>query len=260
MRGLHLALIAVLGGGLPAGAGAGGGLEFGYRLEPGERWIAREASETRTDVMDVKSVTRSEQVIEYRVSRGPRKGWVTLAARVTSHSSSSSTREGRADKHNPLAGMTFQADMHRSGELRNYSFSGGDPRIAGFIGPAMKTAIFAFPEFPGHPLAVGDEFDVVSKMEIGGAQGMGGVQAVAKITYALEEVRNGLAYFSTRQRADVKAATMEVKDAGRGTAIFDLKAGMWIEHETKSSSQVPAGLGSGGSMQQIRKLTLEKAG
>lgn len=251
-----LASIAILGSVLPAESSAAG-YEFRYKLKPGEKWIAKEASEVVTEMMDVKSVMRSEKTVEYRVSRGPKKGWVTVTAKITSQTNR--TNDEPPSQQNPLAGMTFKADMHQSGEIRNYTFTGGDPQMAGFLGPAMKMAIFVFPEFPEGRLAIGEDFDVVSKMETGGMQGMGSMQATMKITYTLEEVRQGLAYFSTKQRANIKATGMDLKDAGKGTAIFDLKAGMWIEHETRSKSQVAEGMGSGGSMSQTSKMTLEKA-
>ena len=154
--------------------------------------------------------------------------------------------------------MVFKADMHWSGEVRNYSYSGGDPQMAQYIGPAMKMAMFRFPEFPEGPLQTGDEFDVTHKMEMPGMQGMGGMKSVTKMTYTLEEVRKGLAYFSVKSRTVMKGSGMDMKDAGKSEAIFDMKAGMWIEHETKSKSQVMAGMGSGGHTLNVSKMTLEK--
>ncbi len=233
-----------------------GGHKFRYKLKPGDKWVAQEVSQVKTEVMGTKSVTRTKRTVKYRVKKGPKKGWVTITAEVTSQTNQ--TDRQPANKQNALAGMVFKADMHWSGEVRNYSYSGGDPQMAQYIGPAMKMAMFRFPEFPEGPLQIGDEFDVTHKMEMPGMQGMGGMQSVTKMTYTLEEVRKGLAYFSVKSRTVMKGSGMDMKDAGKSEAIFDMKSGMWIEHETKSKSQVMAGMGSGGHTLNVSKMTLEK--
>jgi hypothetical protein len=233
-----------------------GGNKFRYKLKPGDKWTAKEVSKVTTDVMGTTSVTRTKRTVVYKVKKGPKKGWATVTAEVTSQTNQMDKQP--ANKQNTLAGMIFKADIHWSGEVRNFSYSGGDPQIAQYIGPAMKAAMFRFPEFPEEALQIGDEFDVTYKMDMPGMQGMGGMQSVTKLTYTLEEVRKGLAYFSIKSRTALKGSGMEMKDAGKSEAIFDMKAGMWIEHETKSKSQVMAGMGSGGHTLNVSKMTLEK--
>ena len=55
--------------------------------------------------------------------------------------------------------------------------------------------------------------------------------------FVLEDVSQGLAYFSTKERHTGKTSTAmgatEYGSSGKGESIFDLKAGMWIEFITK---------------------------
>ena len=105
-----------------------GGHKFRYKLKPGDKWVAQEVSQVKTEVMGTKSVTRTKRTVKYRVKKGPKKGWVTITAEVTSQTNQ--TDRQPANKQNALAGMVFKADMHWSGEVRNYSYSGGDPQMA----------------------------------------------------------------------------------------------------------------------------------
>ncbi len=251
-------VVAACAASLGAGAARAAGHAFQYRFSPGETFTARQVSEVRTELSEQKSVSRTEQTIEYRVAAGPKAGWVTVTARVTSMASRSGGEPTR--KQNVYQGMVFKANVHRTGEVRDYAFTGGDPQLAAFVGPLMKAAIFMFPELPER-LAPGDTFDVTTKLETGGEAAMPGMASFSgatRMTYTLDEVRKGLAYFSVVQRATVKAAGMEVKDAGKGSAIFDLKDGMWLELETKSVSRTEGGLGAGATVAQVSKSTFER--
>ncbi|GBE00149.1 hypothetical protein BMS3Abin07_02196 [bacterium BMS3Abin07] len=229
---------------------------FQYKLKAGDVWVAKDISQVRTEVMGTKSSTRTKRTIVYKVKRGPKRGWVTVEATIKSQASR--TDNGPMNRGNSMAGMIFRVDMHKSGEIRNYKFSGGNSQTAQYIGPAMKVAMFGFPEFPADPLQVGDEFDAVLRMEMPGIKGTRGVQSITKFTYTLEDVSKGFAYFSVKQRTKIKASGMDIKDAGKGEAVFDIKEGMWIELETKSRSRVAAGIGSGGYTLRVSKMTMKK--
>jgi hypothetical protein len=82
-----------------------------------------------------------------------------------------------------------------------------------------------------------------------------------KTEYSLEDISQGLAYFSVRQRSQTKASGMgsgsNTRTAGKADAIFDLEQGMWVEMTTKtqvSSSMAGAagGMGNMGGLQVSR--------
>jgi hypothetical protein len=230
--------------------------KFRYDLKPGQTWVVTDTTQVVSEAMGFKSTTRTKRTIKYDVKKGPKSGWVTLSAAVTAQSSKSD--DAPMTKQNVLEGMVFKADVHRSGEVRNYSFSGGDPQMAQYMGPMMEPGMFWFPEFPEDSLAVGDEFDVTLKTATPGMEGMGGAGAmkwVTKDTYVLEDVKSGLAYFSIKSRTKMDAGGMDVKAASKGEAIFDMRQGMWVELNTKSKSSMQ---GMGGEALTIQKLEIEK--
>ncbi len=234
----------------------GADYKFRYNLKPGQTWVVTDTTQVVSEAMGVKSTTRTKRTVKYDVKKGPKSGWVTLSAAVTSLSSK--TDDSPASNQDVLKGMVFKADVHVSGEVRNYSFSGGDPRMAKYMGPMMEPAMFWFPEFPEDSLAVGDEFDVTIKTATPGMEGMGGAGAMkwaTKDTYVLEDVKKGLAYFSIKSRTKMDAGGMDVKVAAKGEAIFDMREGMWIEVNTKSKSAMQ---GMGGEALTIQKLEIEK--
>jgi len=186
-----------------------------------------------------------------------------------------------------LTRMTFSADLHTSGEIRNAAAdipensSSGQPEIppemaamqaqvGRMMGDMWLQMIFWFPEFPEEALSPGDEFEEKKRLKMGGgAQGFGS-QTLVKTVYILEEVSKGLAYFSVKQRSVTKTSaamgtTAETKSAGKGDAIFDLKEGMWLEFTTKSRHNVSMGNIPGAeaapgsnTVLSINKITLEK--
>ena len=91
-----------------------------------------------------------------------------------------------------------------------------------------------------------------------GMMGMGGMKSAIKLTYTLEDISDGLATFSIKQRAKMKGSGMEMKTAGQSEALFDINQGMWIEHETVTRNVVEQGPGAGGTVLTRSKMTLEK--
>ncbi len=237
---------------LPAWAGQ----RFRYRFEEGDTWKMIDRSETSTEMMGNKTTQRTKRVTVYKIARDLGKGWFRIAAQVIAQKNWDHT--GKANEMNALAGMQFTAEVHRSGVLKRYKFSGGDPMMAKMIGPAMKPAIFFFPEFPEEALEPGDEFDTLIRYEMPGMMGTGGMKSIIKMTYTLEGINDGLATFTIRQRMKMKGSGMDMKIGGKSEALFDLKEGMWIEHETVTKSTVEQGVGAGAETLSRSKVTMEK--
>lgn len=235
---------------------ASAGQRFEYRFKKGDTWNMSERSETTTEIMETKMVQRAKRLTVYKITRNLGKGWFRIAARITAQKNWDDS--GQTNEMNSFAGMQFSAHVHKSGIVKNYKFSGGDPQLAKMIGPAMKPAIFFFPEFPDEALEPGDEFDSVIRFEMPGMMGMGGMKSVTKMTYTLEDVSDGMAIFSIRQRMKMKGSGMDIKSAGKSEAVFDLGRGMWVEHETVTKSTAGQGLGAGGTTLTRSKVTLEK--
>lgn len=232
------------------------GQRFEYRFKEGDTWKMSERSETTTEMMGTKMVQRAKRMTVYKVARDLGKGWFRIAAQITAQKNWDDS--GQVNEMNSLAGMHFSAEVHKSGVLKNYKVSGGNPQMAQMIGPAMKPAIFFFPEFPDEALEPGDEFDSVIRYEMPGVMGMGGMKSVIKMTYTLEDISDGLATFSIKQRMKMKGSGMDIKSGGKSEAVFDLSQGMWVEHETVTKSTAEQGLGAGGTTISRSKVTLEK--
>lgn len=248
------ALIVVLA--LTAGTSAmAGGCTLKYKLAPGQEWICNLASKNESGFMGQKNVSQSRQIYEYTVSKGPKKGWVTMTARIRSKGPEG---QGQMD----LSKLRFIADVHASGEIRNIQYTGNAMPDLGeaaaqmppemkkmmedsykMIPEAYKNAVFWFPEVPEDKLEIGDEFDVQRKMGMGGSGAGMQMETVIKQVYTLEDVSKGLAYFSVKERSVTKSKGMaggqsETKMAGKGDAIFDLELGMWLELTEKSLAKV----------------------
>ena len=276
---ISIALAAVLS---VSSSALGGSYNFSYQVRPGQSWMATQSSQTETTFMGNKTVTRTKTIIEYEVSKGPKKGWVSLEAGIKGHSSASGS-SGQMD----LSKMRFTADMHRSGDIRNIKHSGSplppmdtgggemSPEMAAMyeqsakmMADAWKNAVFWFPELPEDALEPGDEFDVVRKMGMGSSTAGMQMESVSKQIFSLEDVSQGLAYFSVKERSLTKTGgTMgsktETKTAGKGEAIFDLEQGMWIELTEKSRIRMQLGnmAGMGGGIPDalsINKYTMER--
>ena len=95
--------------------------------------------------------------------------------------------------------------------------------------------MFWFPELTEEPLQPGDEFE--DKRTQGIKDPNMTYTSRTRRVFVLEDVSQGLAYFSTKERHTGKTSTAmgatEYGSSGKGESIFDLKAGMWIEFITK---------------------------
>lgn len=231
-----------------------GGVKLQYNLKPGQEWETTLSSQSESDFMGQKSIQRNKKTFLYEVSKGSKKGWISITAHIKK---SAKDAESGLD----MSRMSFKADMHNSGEFRHISYSGNPmtqpqsqdmpPQMQAMMekqgemmGEAHKHAIFWFPELPEDSLQVGDEFDV--QREIGMGSGAMQAKSVIKQVFTLEEVSKGLAYFSVRQRSITKTKSdmggkSETKISGKGEAIFDLKIGMWLELTEKSKAKVEIG-------------------
>jgi hypothetical protein len=231
-----------------------------YKMKPGQVWQSKVDSQFKSSAMGVESTNASSFSVRYRVMKGERKGWVKIEGRIVSHSAQS---QGGVD----YTKLTYMADMHTSGELRNIKHTGSamppipEEQLAAMpaqyaemmkqsgemVAKAMQMGVFWFPELPEEKLTIGDTFEEVQKSDLGSSPMMQS-QTVVKTEYTLEDVSQGLAYFSVRQRALSKISGMgssvDSKTAGKADAIFDLEQGMWIEMIMKSkSSSSYAGMG-----------------
>lgn len=233
-----------------------GGCKLTYKLTPGQKWTCSFATKNESHVMGQKNVNQSKMVYDYTVSKGPKKGWVTMTARIVSRGT-----EVQMD----LSKLRFIADIHSSGEIRNIHYTGNvmpdmgentdqmSPQMKKMmqdsykmIPEAYKNGVFWFPEVPEEQLEIGDEFDVQRKMGMGGSGSGVQMETVSKQVFTLEDVSKGLAYFSVKERSVTKSGSSmggssETKIAGKGNAIFDLAQGMWLELTEKSRAKVNLG-------------------
>ncbi|MGD8520372.1 MAG: hypothetical protein PVF56_04435 [Desulfobacterales bacterium] len=227
-----------------------------YKLTPGQKWICIFSSKNESSFMGKKNINQSKHVYEYSVSKGSKKGWVNLKARIKPQKGSPGA--GQMD----LSELRFTADVHSSGEIRNIQYSGnvmpdlGDnsdqmtPQMKEMIAQsykmipeAYKNSVFWFPEVPEDKLEIGDEFEVQRKTGMGGSNSAMQMETVSKQVFTLEDVSQDLAYFSVKQRSVTKTGgsmgtSSKTKIAGKGEAIFDLKQGMWLELTEKSRAKV----------------------
>ena len=247
-----------------------------YRFTPGQKWICIFSSKNESSFMGKKNISQSKHIYEYSVSRGSKKGWVNLKARIKPQKGASAA--GQMD----LSKLRFTAEVHSSGEIRNIQYSGnvmpdlGDnsdqmtPQMKEMIAQsykmipeAYKNSVFWFPEVPEEKLEIGDEFEVKRKVGMGGSGSAMQMETVSKQVFTLEDVSQDLAYFSVKQRSVTKTggsmgASSKTKIAGKGEAIFDLKQGMWLELTEKSRAKVQiSGLAGMGDTNQDMNIILK---
>ena len=272
-----ITMVVLLSLGSPAAAGP---VKLRYKMAPGQVWVTTMSSQTETTFMGKKNVHRSKTVIEYRVSKRPQKGWVSLTARIKSQTTPSGGDGGQMD----LSKLTFTADMHSSGEIRNIQHKGNalpapsadmPPQMkamleqsSNMMADAWKNAVFWFPEIPEDPLEPGDEFDVIRKMDMGSSSLGMQSRTVSKQVFTLDDASEGLAYFTVRDRSITKTKGVAggrsaTKTTGKGEAVFDIKEGMWLGLTTKSRSRMNMSSMPGmGNMSQeslqINKFEMEK--
>jgi hypothetical protein len=221
-----------------------------YKFTPGQKWICIFSSKNESSFMGKKNINQSKHVYEYSVSKGPKKGWVIMNARI------------KPQKGSPAAG---QMDLSKLRFIRNIQYSGnvmpdlGDnsdqmtPQMKEMLAQsykmipeAYKNSVFWFPEVPEDKLEIGDEFEVQRKMGMGGSGSAMQMETVSKQVFTLEDVSQDLAYFSVKQRSITKTggsagASSKTKITGKGEAVFDLKQGMWLELTEKSRAKVQIG-------------------
>jgi|AMFO01.1.fsa_nt_gi hypothetical protein len=254
-------------------AAAADSCRLAYQMQPGQVWVATVVSQNKSSAMGQESTQTNRFSIRYRVLKGDRPGWVRLQAKIIKHSAQ---RQGGID----YSKLTFSADMHRTGELRNMRHTGSamppipeeqlrsmPPQYAEMmrqsgetVARAMQQAVFWFPELPEERLTIGDSFDDVQHSDLG-SNAMMKAQTVVKTEYTLEDVSQGLAYFAVRQRAQSKTSGMggssDTKTAGKADAIFDLEQGMWAEMTTKSRS-TSSFAGMGGMSGDVSSLQVSR--
>jgi len=129
---------------------------------------------------------------------------------------------------------------------------------------AYKTAIKLDPKFAPSYKGLGELYNDWERYDVQRALGTGGsgMQTKTRVrqVFTLEDVNKGLAYFSVKQKSLTKtkskiAGNSETKISGNGDAIFDLKAGMWLEVTEKSKAEVKmSGMGGMGDMSSDMKI------
>jgi hypothetical protein len=246
-----------------------------YKMAPGQTWVAVMSTQNEFTVMGNKDVHRNKINFDYSISKGPKPEWVSLTGKITFMSGDEGGEQMDMSK------LSFFAEMHSSGEIQNISYEGSvlpamgaeageiPPEIAamyeGFtemIAQAWVNSVFWFPELPDYALEIGDEFEVTQKFQIGSEAGGVEVNTVSKQVFTLEDLSEGLAYFTVKERAVTKSSSAmggnsDTKTAGKGEAIFDLREGMWLELTTRSMSRVELGnmQGVGDESQDILQIT-----
>jgi len=240
---------------------------FVYNLKPGKKFVTTMSSQTETNYMGNKSISRSRTVIEYTIKPGFKKDWILLTARIRSQKDESGQDTGQAMG---VYQITYSADMHSSGEIRNIKYTGVklSPEMeeqikslppetaalvrqsANFMAEQWKESVFWFPEFTENRLRIGEEFEVTKKSASDSPGYPAQNQFLTKQVFTLDSVLNGLADFSVEERSLLKSSgamgsQSGVKILGKSKAVFDLKTGIWIELVSKYRSQVTFSGGPG---------------
>ncbi len=241
-----------------AGAARAKKARLSYNLVPGQVWVMNMTDHSVMETSGRRFVFNTITTIEYRVAKGPKSDWVSLTARIL-YIGYAGQKLGIEED---MAGISFYADMYKNGEIRNIRHEvGALPPRAKDMTPQDKEGlsrsleaqakdrergrgVFWFPVLPETPLAIGDEFEDLRKMKAGGAEAPE-TQTVSKGVFTLEEVSDGLAHFTVRERTVQKGSGVEAKShtniATKGDAVFDLKAGMWVDLVEKSKIKMTGG-------------------
>lgn len=251
---------------------------FFYKLSPGQIWQATIKSQTQGQMMGQRQRDRDKQTIEYQILKGPKNGWVTIKARILPSPS-------QADNPMDQSKLIFTADMHKSGEIRHKSVAGLEQMLTQMTGgqgvppqmramfqqsiqqmaTSLQSLVFWFPEFPARKLQPGDDFERKQKIGSGGASSNMRMRTLARQVFTLEEISNGLAYFSVKQTSKSNMRNQltgpsKIKTAGKGDAVFDIRLGMWEELTQKDrinmNSAAPAmGMNMGQSNNKLLSIT-----
>jgi hypothetical protein len=237
-------LVMILWTPLPAGAGT---VTLRYGFAPGQQWECTRMTHMEFMVMGKKEVNRKKDTLLYTVTKGAKKGWVHLTAKYINPPPKTEENQYALGQYD----LTFSAEVHVSGDTRDIRVEGVEkPMADATLEPQAKTAmvqanrmlaqslqpaVFWFPELTGEPLRPGDEFEEKRTQKIKDPN-MAYTSKSRKV-FVLEDVSQGLAYFSTKERHAGKTSTpmgsADYGTSGKGESIFDLKAGMWIEFVTQ---------------------------
>lgn len=251
-----------------------GRIQLRYGFSPGQQWECKRMTHMEFMVMGKKQVQRQKHTLLYTVSKGQKKGWVRLTARYIDPPAK--TRENRYAMGQ--YDLVFTADFHPSGDTRNIKVEGADkPVNDATLSPQEKMAmaqtrkmlaqsltpvVFWFPELTGDPMEPGDEFE--ERRTHGIKDPNMTAKSKSRVTFILEEISDGLAYFTTKERLASRTTTMggamDSKSAGKGETIFDLKSGMWIEYVSKrkmSFAGAMMGLQDGQEMYMTEKVVMQ---
>ena len=189
------------------------GFRFFYNFAPGVTFYETDHSRQESGS---KLISEFRRTIEFRVLQAHGAALPTLSARIIELSN----KGRRIDYYN---GVQFEANISASGEVTEYSFSGGLPRYQPLIqaaGPANRNNIFWMPRFPDKPVKIGDTFtDTVFLNSAGMAAG-------GQTVFELEEVRDKLARFKLRHTGSTASEGAGGTQISQGHAIFDLDKGM----------------------------------
>lgn len=255
-----------------------------YKMAPGQTWLATISTEKESESTENKDVSQVNAIIEYKVSNGPEKDWISLTARIKSQDHPSGNKN---TMQIDLSKIEYVADMHKSGKINNAKYSGNvypplDDKIkkrtpkrasmyeqsSQMIAEARKNMVFWFPELPEDALKQGDKFEFTKELDMGkGASGMN-MQGVSKQVFTLKEVRDGLAFFMVKGHTTSKYTKEKLGESsaiteGDGEAVFSLREGMWIDFTIKSKGKVHFSNKRGKKekfqeLYQISKIHMEK--
>lgn len=132
---------------------------------------------------------------------------------------------------NPLSGLSIYGRFTngRNFEMDSVSGKGLDPTFEGML-KGVLGQLEQFMQLPTEPMAVGEEFTVVSPMSIPMA-GMNPLQAEVHITYHLTALDGDRAYFDLDQEIvmDMQQEQMEMHIEGRGSGqgTFNVAENYW---------------------------------
>ena len=246
-----------------------------YHFKPGDQWECTRMNRMSFMVMGQKHTKQQRDTILYTVSKGQKKNWVRLSAQFINPPPKTDENRFSMGQYD----FTYTADVHTSGDTRNIVVSGvenvmQDPSFSPqekaaliqsnrIMAESLKPSIFWFPEMPEDALRSGDEFE--DRRTHGLKASQMASKSQSRQVFVLEDVSEGLAYFSTKARHVTKTSTMggDVKgtSSGKGETIFDLKEGMWIEVTTKSKmafSGAMMGSGNGQEMVITEKMLMQR--
>lgn len=269
---LLTSLVMLLWSASPAISGA---VKLRYGFAPGQQWECTRMSRMTFMVMGQKQTQQQRHTLLYAVSKGPKKNWVSLTARYINPPAKTDANKYALGQYD----FTFTADFHTSGDIRNVAVAGVDkvmldPSLGSqeksallqsnkILAESLKPAVFWFPELPEEALLPGDEFE--DKHTHGFKDPNMASSTKTRKVFVLEDISEGLAYFSSKERHATKMSTMggevDGSSTGKGEIIFDLEESMWIELTTQSKMSFSGAMMGGGDGQEMfmtEKVVLQR--